>query len=154
VSWSDLRKPPAVGAWQVRFVTPTCTRRRNRAAPLLNPDALALGLAERWRLLDPATAPALPWLPGPGPVWVSDLDGHTEVQLLSRRTRQEEVISGFIGRVRYVCDQGNEAERAAFDALLNFAAFAGAGSHTAYGFGVVVPEPTWQPPTIRAGGSR
>jgi hypothetical protein len=161
VSWPDLRTPTAAGAWQVRFISPACTRRHNRAAPLLNPDALALGLAERWRLLDPLTAPALPWLPGPGPVWVSDLDGHTEVQLLWRRTRrdgewvrQEEVISGFTGRVRYVCDQGSEAERAAFDALLNFAAFAGAGSHTAYGFGVVVPEPTWQPPTTRAGGSR
>jgi CRISPR-associated endoribonuclease Cas6 len=157
-SWPDLRRSQGARAWQARFASPACTRRRNRAAPLLNPDALALGLAERWRLLDPATAPVLPWLPGSGPVWISDLDGHTEVQLLSRRTqrdgkpaKQEEVISGFVGRVRYVCDHGSEAEAAAFGALLAFASFAGAGSHTAYGFGVVVPEPTWQPPTIRAG---
>jgi hypothetical protein len=158
VSWPDLCRSNGARAWQVRFISPACTRRRNRAAPLLNPDALALGLADRWRLLDPSTVPSLPWLPGAGPVWISDLDGHSEVQLLSRRTqrggsqgRQEEVISGFVGRVRYVCDHGSDAEAAAFGALLAFASFAGAGSHTAYGFGVVVPEPTWQPPTVKAG---
>jgi hypothetical protein len=157
-TWAELRNPPVARAWQVRFASPACVRRRNRAAPLLSPDALALGLADRWRLLDAATAPALPWLPAPGPVWVSDLDGHTEVQILSRTARQnggpvrrEEVISGFVGRVRYVCDHGTDAEAAAFGALLAFASFAGAGSHTAYGFGVMTPEPTWQPPTLRAG---
>jgi len=157
-SWQELRSWPGTRAWQVRFVSPACARRRNRAAPLLDPDSLALGLAERWRLLDPATVPAVPWLPAAGPVWVSDLDGHTEVQILSRTTRRdggtarrEEVISGFAGRVRYVCDHGTDAEAAAFGALLAFAAFAGAGSHTAYGFGVVAAEPTWQPPTVRAG---
>jgi hypothetical protein len=141
----------------VRFASPACVRRRNRAAPLLSPDALALGLAERWRLLDPTTAPAVAWLPAPGPVRISDLDGHSEVQILPRtmrrnggQERREEVISGFTGRVRYVCDHGTDVEAAAFGALLAFAAFAGAGSHTAYGFGVVIPEPTWQPPTIRA----
>ena len=110
-------------------------------------------------MLHPATAPALPWRPSGCPVWVSDLDGRTEVQLLPRtvrhdggQERHEEVISGFVGRVRYVCDQGSDAEAAVFGALLAFAAYAGAGSHTAYGFGVTIPEPTWQPPTIRAGG--
>ena len=157
-TWADLRALPARRAWQVRFASPACVRRRNRAAPLLNPDALALGLAERWRLLDPSTAPALSWLPAPGPVWVSDLDGRTDVQIVARSVRQggsqarrEEVISGFVGRVRYVCDHGTDAEAAAFGALLAFASFAGAGSHTAYGFGVVIPEPTWQPPTTQAG---
>jgi hypothetical protein len=157
-SWQELRGWSGTRAWQMRFVSPACARRRNRVAPLLDPDSLALGLAERWRLLDPATASDLPWLPGAGPVWVSDLDGHTEVQVLSRTARRdgrtvrrEEVISGFVGRVRYVCDHGTDAEAAAFDALLAFAAFAGAGSHTAYGFGVVTPESTWQPPTVRTG---
>lgn len=159
VEWADLRKPSGSRAWQVRFATPACARRRNRAAPLLNPETLAAGLAERWRLLDAGSAPVVPWRPGGCPVWVSDLDGRTEVQLLPRTVRgggsperREEVISGFVGRVRYVCDQGSDVEAAAFGALLAFAAFAGAGSHTAYGFGVTVPEPTWQPPTTRAEG--
>jgi CRISPR/Cas system endoribonuclease Cas6 (RAMP superfamily) len=91
-------------------------------------------------------------------VWVSDLDGHTEIQLLPRTIRQdgrqerrEEVISGFVGRVRYVCDHGGDTEAAAFAALMALASFAGAGSHAAYGFGVTILEPTWQPPTLRAG---
>jgi len=158
VPWQGLRRWQGTRAWQVRFVTPACTRRRNRAAPLLAPDALARGLAERWRRLEPTSAPSLPWR-GACPVWLSDLDGHSEVQILSRRAeragrpdRSEEILSGFLGRARYVCDQGNEADAACFDALLTFAAFAGAGSHTAYGFGVVIADPTWQPPTVQAAG--
>ena len=146
------------GPGRCAFVTPACARRRNRTYPLLAPDALARGLAERWQHLHPATAPELTWR-GTGPVWVSDLDGHSEVQILSRRVRRdgdsarrEEIISGFTGRVRYVCDHGTDAEAACFAALLAFAAFAGAGSHTAYGFGTITPEPTWQPPTVRAAG--
>jgi CRISPR-associated endoribonuclease Cas6 len=139
----------------VRFVTPACLRKQNRTSPWPAPESVARGLAERWHRLDPATSPPLPGH-GTGPVWVSDIDGHNEVQLLTRRVRrdsrwqlEEEVVSGFVGRIRYVCHQGTDAEAADFDALMAFAAFAGAGSHTTYGFGVVVPEPTWQPPTIR-----
>jgi hypothetical protein len=155
--WPDLRRWAGTRAWQLRFLTPACVRRHNRTSPLLTPESVARGLAERWHRLDPATAPALPG-PGPGPVWVSDIEGRNEVQILSRNVRrdgrsrpQEEVISGFVGRIRYVCDRGSDADAAGFDALMAFAAFAGVGSHTTYGFGVVVPEPTWQPPTLRAG---
>ena len=155
-TWQELRQWPGTRAWQVRFLTPACARRRNRASPLLTPDALARGLADRWQHLHPATTPELTWR-GAGPIWVSDLDGHSEVQILSRRTRREgqpprseEIVSGFTGRVRYVCDHGTDAEAACFSALLAFAIFAGAGSHTAYGFGIVAPEPTWQPPTVQA----
>jgi hypothetical protein len=157
-AWPDLRRWAGARAWQVRFVTPACARRRNRTFPLLSPETLARGLADRWQRLDPATAPDVPWR-GAGPVWVSDLDGHSEVQVLARRLRrdgqsvtEEEIISGLTGRVRYVCDHGSDADAACFGALLAFAAFAGAGSHTAYGFGVTVPEPTWQPPTMQAAG--
>jgi CRISPR-associated endoribonuclease Cas6 len=154
-TWAGLRSWPGTRAWQVRFVTPACVRRRNRASPLLAPEALARGLADRWQQLDPATAPQVSWR-GSGPVWVSDLDGHSQVQVLSRRLHrdgqpvtEDEVVSGFTGRVRYVCDHGSNDEAAVFHALLAFAGFAGAGSHTAYGFGVVAPEPTWQPPTVQ-----
>jgi len=155
-TWPELRRWPGTRAWQVRFLTPACARRRNRTSPLLAPDALARGLADRWQQLDRASAPELTWR-GTGPVWVSDLEGHSQVQILSRRARrgsgpphQEEIISGFTGRVRYVCDDGTAAEAACFDALVAFAAFAGAGSHTAYGFGTIAPETTWQPPSVQA----
>jgi CRISPR/Cas system endoribonuclease Cas6 (RAMP superfamily) len=155
-SWTELRRWSGARAWQVRFVTPVCFRRQNRTSPWPAPESVARGLAERWHRLDPATAPALPGR-GAGAVWVSDIDGHNEVHLLTRRSRsdgrrdlRQEVVSGFVGRIRYVCHQGTDAEAAGFDALMAFAAFAGVGSHTTAGFGVMVPEPTWQPPTIQA----
>jgi hypothetical protein len=157
-SWADLRRWGGERAWQLRFVTPVCLRRGNRTSPWPAPESVARGLAERWQRLDPATAP--PPERGPSAVWVSDIEGHSEAHILSRRGRRdgqwqvtEEVISGFTGRIRYVCDHGNETEAADFGALLAFAAYAGAGSHTTYGFGVVCPEPTWQPPTLRSGRS-
>lgn len=155
VPWPALRQWSGERAWQVRYVSPVCIRRGNRTSPWPAPESVARGLAERWQRLNPATAPPVPG-PGPGPVWVSDIEGRSQVQILSRRVRrdgqwraQDEVISGFVGRVRYVCDHGSDAEAADFGALLAFAAFAGAGSHTTCGFGVVTPEPTWQPPTQR-----
>jgi CRISPR-associated endoribonuclease Cas6 len=154
-SWAQLRQWSGARAWQVRFVTPACVRRGGRTSPWLAPESLARSLAERWRRLDSATAPPLP-RPGSGPVWVSDIDGHSQAQILTRHARPggrnvgDEVISGFIGRIRYVCDRGTDAEAADFDALMSFARFAGAGSHTTAGFGVMVAEPTWQPPTTRA----
>jgi hypothetical protein len=148
VTWAGLRDWSVERAWQVRFVTPVCLRRGNRTSPWPAPESVARGLAERWHRLHPATAPPLPGS-GTGPVWVSDIDGHSETQILTRRGGHGKVISGFTGRIRYVCDQGTDAEAADFGALIAFAAFAGAGSHTTYGFGVTCPEPTWQPPTVQ-----
>ncbi len=156
-AWADLRHWGGERAWQVRFVTPVCLRRGNRTAPWPAPESVARGLAERWQRLDPQTAPPSPGR-GASAVWVSDLEGHSEAHILPRRARHggqrrltEEVISGFAGRIRYVCDHGTQAEAADFGALMAFAAYAGAGSHTTYGFGVTCPEPTWQPPTLRSG---
>lgn len=154
--WAELRAWSGDRAWQVRFGTPACFRRGNRTSPWPAPESVARGLAERWQRLHPVTAPS--W-PGPGSrgIWVSDVDGRSEVQLLSRHDRRpgqkavREVVSGFAGRIRYVCDRGSDAEASAFGALLAFATYAGAGSHTTYGFGVVSPEPTWQPPSVQAG---
>jgi len=154
-SWQDLRRWSGARAWQVRFVTPSCLRRNGRTSPWLAPESVARSLAERWHGLDPATAPPLPGH-GAGPVWISDVDGRSEVQFLTRRVRrggrpqaEEEVVSGFVGRLRYVCDRGTDAEAAGFDALMAFGLFAGVGSHTTSGLGVMVPEPTWQPPTVQ-----
>jgi CRISPR-associated endoribonuclease Cas6 len=140
----------------MRFITPTCLRRNNRTSPWLAPESLARSLAERWQRLNSGTAPPPPG-PGPGAVWISDLDGRSEVQVLTRRVNrggswhlEEEVISGFVGRIRFVCDTGTEDQAATFHALMAFAAFAGVGAHTTHGFGVTLPEPTWQPPTQTA----
>jgi len=152
-SWPELRRWSGERAWQIRFVTPACFRRGNRTSPWPAPESVARGLADRWRRLDPDTAPASPG-PGSGPVWVSDVDGRSEACTLTRNTRRDgrwrlddAVVSGFTGRIRYVCDAGPDEDAAWFGALLAFAVFAGVGSHTTYGFGVIIPEPTWQPPT-------
>jgi CRISPR-associated endoribonuclease Cas6 len=153
--WPALRHWSGSRAWQVRFHTPACFRRGNRTSPWPAPETIARSLTDRWQRLHPQTAPAPPG-PGTGPIWVSDLEGRSEVHNLTRnvrragaRHREDEVVSGFTGRIRYVCDRGTNDEAATFDALLAFAAFAGIGSHTTYGFGVIAAEPSWQPPTTR-----
>ena len=154
--WADLRAWSGERAWQVRFDTPTCFRRGNRTSPWPAPESVARGLAERWQRLHPETAPPLPG-PGASQVWVSDVDGRSQVQILARHGRRpgeraiQEIVSGFTGRIRYVCDRGSDSDAAAFSALLGFAEYAGAGSHTTYGFGVVCPEPTWHPPSAPGG---
>jgi CRISPR-associated endoribonuclease Cas6 len=77
-------------------------------------------------------------------VWVSDLDGHSEVAEL-----KGQVLSGYLGRIRYVCD-GPDTEAALFDSVIALALYAGIGSHTTFGFGAVRAEPTWQPPSTRS----
>lgn len=156
-SWRELRCWAGARAWQLRFVTPACFRRGTRTSPWPAPESVWRSAADRWRQLDPDTAPPVP-RPGSRPVWISDIDGSSDVCVLTRNVRrngswllEDEMISGFAGRIRYVCDDGTDDEAAAFGAALAFAAFGGAGSHTTYGFGVVLPEPTWQPPTVRRG---
>jgi hypothetical protein len=157
-SWQELRRWSGARAWRVRFATPACFRRGGRTSPWPAPESLWRGLAERWRLLHPDTAPPPPSHRA-APVWVSDIEGRSEVCSLTRNVRrngswrlEDELISGFVGRIRYVCDPGADGHASAFGAVLAFASFAGAGSHTTYGFGVVLPEPTWQPATSGAGG--
>jgi CRISPR-associated endoribonuclease Cas6 len=154
-SWQSLRHWPGTRAWQIRFLTPTCFRRGNRTSPWPAPETLIRGLTDRWRRLHPQTSPEQP-APGPSPIWVSDIDGHSEAHTLTRNIRkqgtwhrEDETISGFTGRLRYVCDTGTNDQAATFHALMNFAAYAGVGSHTTYGLGIIEPEPTWQPPTAQ-----
>ncbi len=83
-------------------------------------------MLSRWevQLAGPAAAP-IP-LAAPHAVlsrWLDDPPG--------RRTPDAAGLSGHADQVR------------------KWAAFAGVGSHTAYGFGVIRPELTWQPPTSR-----
>jgi CRISPR-associated endoribonuclease Cas6 len=155
-SWQSLRRWTGTRAWQIHFLTPTCFRRGSRTSPWPAPETLARGLTDRWRRLHPQTAPPPP-APGPASIWVSDIDGRSDVHTLTRNVRrhgtwhtEDEIISGFTGRIRYVCDNGTDNQAAAFDALIAFAAYSGAGSHTTYGFGILRPEPTWQPPTTRS----
>jgi CRISPR-associated endoribonuclease Cas6 len=109
-----------------------------RTSPWPAPESVLTSLASRWRALRPQTAPALSRDLARS-VWVSDVEGRSEC-LRSR----DMLVSGFVGRVRYVCDGSAEAA-ATVGALFSFARFAGIGSHTAFGLGTVDLSPTWQP---------
>lgn len=147
LSWEDLRGRSGRRAWEVAFRSPTTFRRGSRTSPWPAPDSLLLGLSSRWNALSAQSAPALTREVMQS-LWVSDIDGRSEAIRL-RGT----VVSGFVGRVRYVCD-GSEADAGTVDALLAFARFAGIGSHTAFALGTVDVESTWQPSRVTAGARR
>src|SRR5262249_46615415 len=142
-SWPDLTHPATASdpthtaaprAWRLHFLSPVTFRDGDRSSPWPAPDSVTRSLADRWRALHPATAPTLTTT-GARPLWVSDLDGTSQPCRLAGR-----IVSGFVGRIRYVCD-GSAADAAAIGALLRFAGYAGTGSHTAYGFGLTRTEP-------------
>ena len=136
--WTELAASAPKRAWQIVYTTPATFRRRTRTSPWPAPDSILTSLASRWAKLRPDCAPELSRTTV-ATVWVSDVDGHSEPFPL-----KDTVVSGFLGRIRYVCD-GNEADARTASALFSFARYAGIGSHTAYGLGAVQVEDTWQP---------
>lgn len=130
---SDSSTPP--GAWCVRFLTPTAFGSGARFSPWPDPRTVVRSCAIRYNAfvdgepIDPASRLA-------SSVWVSDIDGHSEVLSVERLT-----VSGFLGRIRYVCN--DRAFSATFDTLMRFAEFAGLGRYTTRGLGTVRLENTW-----------
>jgi CRISPR-associated endoribonuclease Cas6 len=137
-SWSEFVGERGRRAWEVGYRSPTTFRRGTRTSPWPAPESVLTSLAARWRALRPQTAPELSRDLARS-VWVSDVEGRSECLRL-RGT----VVSGFVGRIRYVCDGPDEAA-ATVGALFAFAQFAGIGSHTAFGLGTIDLSPTWQP---------
>lgn len=137
-TWAELESAPVVRAWQVEFATPVTFRNGQRTSPWPAPSSVLTGLAARWSGLRTSGAPELS-RSASSSVWVSDVEGRSEPLEL-----KQNVVSAFIGRIRYVCD-GTEAEAATVSALFAFSAYAGIGSHTAFGLGAVRLAPTWQP---------
>jgi CRISPR-associated endoribonuclease Cas6 len=132
--WPEFTGWLGARAWPVRFVSPVTFRRGDRSSPWPAPQSVVRSLVDRWRALQPDTAPSVP-RGGLNSLWVSDVEGHSEALLLDGR-----IVSGFIGSIRYVCD-GPDSDATAVDELLRFATYAGIGSHTAFGFGLVRVEP-------------
>lgn len=137
-SWEELRSAHVCRAWEVDFRSPATFRRRNRTTPWPAPESLLVSLSARWRTLDPGTAPTLT-REAISSVWVSDVEGRSQLLAIKGVT-----VSGFVGRLRYVCD-GCEEDAGAVAALFRFAAFSGVGSHTAFGLGTVSVTDSWQP---------
>lgn len=135
--WSHLAALIDARAWVVRFATPTSFRQGRRTSPWPAPPALIRGLALKWERWSGIPLPAL----APHDVeqvWVTDVDGASHVLRIG-----PSVFSGFVGRVRYQCDDARVA--AEVGPLFALAPFAGVGSATTKGLGTVRLERTWQP---------
>jgi hypothetical protein len=138
-SWQQLATPTGQRAWTVRFLSPTTFRDRNRFSPWPDPFTVIRSLSARWtaHAREHHTLPALQ--PAElATIWVSDIDGANQVFPLVDMT-----VSGFVGRIRYVCEDPTVADT--IDTLLRFAEFTGIGSYAPRGLGMVRLEPTWAP---------
>lgn len=140
-TWEDLAVQTTQRAWVLRFETPASFRQGGRTSPWPAPSSVLRGLALRWERFGGLDHP--PLTPrAVAAVWVSDLDGASEVVPIGRGERRVH-FSGFVGRIRYECDDDDAA--ALVGPLLALAPYAGTGSATSKGLGVTRLEPTWQP---------
>jgi CRISPR/Cas system endoribonuclease Cas6 (RAMP superfamily) len=136
-SYEELFDCPVEAAHCVRFVTPTSVRDGNISSPFLEPSRLAKSAVKRWNKLVDNPTLLLDHRHAAG-TWVSDLDGRNGIV-----TRHRITISGFVGRMRFVCPTKDSARL--FSTVWAFAEHAGIGSYTTSGLGRILREPTWQP---------
>lgn len=126
-------------AWTVQFRSPTTFGkggRRNFFSPWPDPTAVVRSLTHHWNAVVGAEHLALD-RQQVGSIWVSDVDGRNEIVT----ARKGLTMSGFLGRIRYVCEDTETAE--VFHKLLHFAEYSGMGRYSTHGLGTVRLEPTW-----------
>lgn len=145
-SWAELAGCTNDRDWVVRFESPASFRQGNRTTPWPAPVSLLRGLGlrwERWSGLPPrGLRPQVTGL-----IWVSDLQGASDVVTVGRGARKTH-FSGFVGWVRYRCD--DPAVAAEVGPLFHLAEYAGVGSATTKGLGRAWLEPTGQTPVRSA----
>ena len=138
-SWDALSVPTGAHSWELEFLTPTTFRRRDRSSPWPAPAAVLRGLSESWGAWSQLPRRDLTHQDADS-VWVSDMAGQSHPMTLAG-TR----ISGFVGRVRYQCDDPTLA--VVVDPLFRLAPFCGVGSAKAKGLGVTRLRSIRQPQT-------
>ncbi|MGL4305108.1 MAG: CRISPR system precrRNA processing endoribonuclease RAMP protein Cas6 [Mycobacteriaceae bacterium] len=131
LQWGQFLSAPVAKVWSVDFLTPTTFRYKQRSSPWPDPRTVARSLSEKWNELSPKPIPQIKIdrEAAAQHLWVRDIDGCSQVLPLAKM-----MVSGFVGRVSYACD--DPAVAAQFGALLAFAEFAGIGSSTTKGLGV------------------
>lgn len=153
--WQALTTAGSSRAWCLRLLTPTTFRRRNAFTPTPALAAILGSLRRIWRTFAPADLSPLVLDLSSDPVWLTYIDVTSHVVRINER-----VVSGFIGRLRFVCDASDETATAV-DALVRLAEYSGVGAYTTRGFGLAHREPTWAaapprqpspPPTTTAAG--
>ncbi len=134
VPWEVLAEATSARSWTLRFATPTTFRRGNRFSPWPAPGSVLHGLADKWEVCS-GGEPVRVARTHVDHVWVTDVEGASQAFEHNRLT-----VSGFVGRIRYECDDETTARNA--DRLLRLAAFSGTGTYTTRGFGVTRLEDT------------
>lgn len=127
-TWKSLATSSTATSWVLDFVTPATFRRGNRSTPWPAPSVVLRGLSERWVAWSGQGVRALSHQQA-DEVWVSDLDGRSHALVVSTMH-----VSGFVGQIRYRCDNHDIA--ALIDPLFRLAEYSGIGTGTAKGLGV------------------
>lgn len=126
-SYDDLFQSTVNSADRIAFQTPTTIKNQHRTSPFLEPARIARSTARRWNNIVDDPALRLDENDATG-VWVSDIDGRTEVVQLHGNT-----VSGFVGEMRFAYSTPESATL--FSRIWAFAELAGVGAQTATGFG-------------------
>lgn len=124
---------------QVRFLTPTYFSRNGRDVPLPDPVLVLRSLTQRWNAFAPAALAIDEGLGREllGTVVLTDADVHTVRVQVGRDAWQ----TGFVGDTELALTRtASPTIGAIFAALLRYAAVAGIGARTTYGFGEVSPQ--------------
>ncbi|MFT3662698.1 MAG: CRISPR system precrRNA processing endoribonuclease RAMP protein Cas6 [Gordonia sp. (in: high G+C Gram-positive bacteria)] len=121
----------------VEFLSPTAIRSGQRFTPLLDPARIFRSVNARWNtVFGRPLSDVRPWSPEDDDVWVSHITGKT------RTFKHAQIhISGFTGRMRFVCDTPEAA--ATWTPLLEFARLVGIGAYTARGLGSIELHRSW-----------
>lgn len=142
-SWARLASGKPRRAWALRFITPTTFRRGNAFTPAPSLTAILGSLRRTWQDFTPPELPPLRLDLAADPVWLTDIDVTSQTVTINKL-----VVSGFTGRLRFICD-ADDHTAAAIDTLVNLAEYAGVGAYTTRGFGYTRRETTWTPKTPR-----
>lgn len=137
IGWDNLASGADARAWCLRFLTPTTFRRGNAFTPSPALSAILGSLRRTWQDFAPTQLQPVVLDLSKDPVWLTDIDVASQVVHVNQR-----VVSGFTGRLRFVCDGGDDVCDAV-DRLVQLAEFAGVGAYTTRGFGMTRQEPTW-----------
>lgn len=143
-TWAELEAQDTDTSWVVRLLTPTVFSSRGRHVPGVSPASLAASLHARWCAYSPT-----------GPLRLPDRQALAEALTTVDRTEPVEVglamprgdgrgrlsanrIVAYTGELRISARPGATAQ--VLSRLMALACFTNAGSHTAYGMGVVDVE--------------
>lgn len=147
VDWIELIDCPSgpAKAWGLDVLSPLLFRRGNRSVPLPTPNSCIESVARRWRAFAPFSPLGTSWIDGPRPMpahadlWITEMQGSTATIEVKRRC-----WIGWTGSLEFEVDRsGTKDSKRTTHALMSLARYAGVGSMTTFGLGVVEAHPLY-----------